>query len=172
VHDEALLSLFCGLRAGEIFALTWSDINFDSRQILIRNPKNKRNRYAFMTREVETMLKDRRKNQTLDDLIFPKVGGWRQTTVSSVFSRVVDDLGLNDGITDRRQKLVFHSLRHTYASWLVQSGEALYTVKELMGHQSLQMTERYSHLAPGHLRQAAERLEGKLGALSVDVPLA
>ena len=40
-HDEALLSLFCGLRAGEIFALTWADINFDSWQILVKDPKNK-----------------------------------------------------------------------------------------------------------------------------------
>ena len=72
-------------------------------------------------------------------------------------------MGLNEGITDPRQKLVFHSLRHTYASWLVQGGEAVYTVQKLIGHSTLAMTERYSHLAPDHLRQAADRRDGKLG---------
>ena len=161
-HDEALLSIFCGLRAGEIFALTWADINMDNRQILIRDPKNKRNRYAYMTGEVAAMLRGRQGNQTQAALVFPDTNGQRQKSVNATFKRVVHDLGFNNGVSDPRLKLVFHSLRHTYASWLVQSGEALYTVKELMGHRSLQMTERYAHLASDHLRRAADRLEGKL----------
>jgi integrase len=167
VHDEALLSLFCGLRAGEIFALTWADINFDTRQILVRDPKNKRNRFAYMTSEVESMLKARHKNQMLDTLIFPGRRGQRQIEIGLTFRRVVDELGFNEGITNSRQKLVFHSLRHTYASWLVQAGEPIFTVQQLMGHSTLAMTERYSHLAPDHLRLAADRLEGKL-----EVPIA
>ena len=74
----------------------------------------------------------------------------------------VNDLGFNDGITDRRQKLVFHSLRHTFASWLVQMGKPLYTVSRLMGHSSIKMTERYAHLAPETQRAAAMELEGIL----------
>jgi integrase len=166
-HDEALLSLFCGLRAGEIFALTWADVNFDTRQILIRDPKNKRNRFAYMTSEVEAMLKARHTNQTPNALVFHGPGGQQQAEIGSAFRRVVADLGFNMGLTDPRQKVVFHSLRHTYASWLVQAGEAIYTVQQLMGHSTLAMTERYSHLAPDHLRQAAERLEGKLNNLSM-----
>jgi len=74
----------------------------------------------------------------------------------------VKDLGLNDGITDRRQKLVFHSLRHTFASWLVQMGKPLYTVSQLLGHSDLKMTMRYAHLAPDTQRAAAMELEGIL----------
>jgi site-specific recombinase XerD len=66
--------------------------------------------------------------------------------ISSAFSKAVDAIGLNAGITDSRMKVVFHSLRHTYASWLVEKGVDLYTVKELIGHSSLSMTERYSHV--------------------------
>jgi integrase len=161
-HDEALLAIFCGLRAGEIFALTWADINLESRQIFIRDPKNKHNRFAYMTSEVAAMLKSRQADQSPNTLVFPDTNGQRQKAVNATFKRVVEDLGFNSEVSDPRLKLVFHSLRHTYASWLVQSGEALYTVKELMGHQSLQMTERYAHLAPDHLRRAADRLEGKL----------
>lgn len=162
-HDEALMAIFCGLRAGEIFALTWADVDFVNRQVFIRDPKkNQHDRFAYMTGEVDAMLKNRHNGQKPQSLIFPDSNGREQVSVNATFKRVVHDLGFNDGITDRRLKLVFHSLRHTYASWLVQDGEALYTVKELMGHSTLQMTERYSHLAPNHLRQAADRLEGKL----------
>lgn len=162
-HDEALMAIFCGLRAGEIFALTWADVDFSNRQVFIRDPKkNKHDRFAYMTGEVCAMLKSRFNGQKPQNLIFPDSNGREQVSVNTTFKRVVHDLGFNDGVTDRRLKLVFHSLRHTYASWLVQDGEALYTVKELMGHSTLQMTERYSHLAPNHLRQAADRLEGKL----------
>ena len=75
------------------------------------------------------------------------------------FFRAVDAVGLNEGITDRRMKVVFHTLRHTFASWLVENGENLYTVKELMGHSTLTMTERYAHLGNGTLHNAVKRME-------------
>jgi site-specific recombinase XerD len=66
---------------------------------------------------------------------------------------------LNKGIEDKRQRVVFHTLRHTYASWLVENGVDLYTVKELMGHKNLAMTERYSHLGQNTLKAAVQKLE-------------
>jgi hypothetical protein len=65
-------------------------------------------------------------------------------------------------ISDARQRVVFHSLRHTFASWLVQKGTPLYTVAELMGHTTLTMTRRYAHLSPDSMRKAAMSLEGNL----------
>ena len=64
------------------------------------------------------------------------------------FSRIVEKSGLNDGVTDRIHKVVFHTLRHTFASWLIQKGVALEVVSTLLGHSSLQMTMRYAHLDP------------------------
>jgi site-specific recombinase XerD len=90
-----------------------------------------------------------------DDLVFPPTRGAdvRQRP-SKTFSRVVDDLGLNEGITDRRQRVTFHTLRHTFASWQVAGGTDLYTVKELLGHSSIKVTERYAHLRPSTLKTA------------------
>ncbi len=65
-------------------------------------------------------------------------------------------LELNDGIDDPRQKVVFHTLCHTYAS-----GVDLYTAQRLMGHSTISMTERYSHLALDHLKKAVGMLEAK-----------
>lgn len=54
----------------------------------------------------------------------------------------------------------FRDLRHTYASWLVQRGQSLGAVRELMGHSSATVTQRYAHLAPEHLRRAVSVLDG------------
>lgn len=178
MHDMALLSLFCGLRAGEIHALTWADVDFVNDTLYIRDAKNNESRHAFMGDEVRHMLKGRApQSKNMSELVFPGKGGSARRWVSDTFERTVRDLGLNstgevqtlaDGkqvpveISDTRQRVVFHSLRHTFASWLVQNGTPLYTVAKLMGHSTLEMTQRYSHLAPDTLRKAALSLEGLL----------
>jgi integrase len=175
LHDEALLSLHCGLRFGEIASLTWHDINFETEGIQIRDPKNSESRAAFMTPQVKSMLK--RRNEELkkqavgavgkDDLvniqaclIFSNENGSKQKEVSRTFDRVVDKLNFNKGLDtkDSVQRVVFHSLRHTFASWLALQGTPLYTIKELMGHKSIAMTERYSHLIPDHKKSAVNRM--------------
>jgi integrase len=67
-------------------------------------------------------------------------------------------LGFNKNVTDSRQKGVFHTLRHSYASRLVMENVDLYTVQKLMGHSTISMTERYSHPAPDHLKKAVNVL--------------
>jgi site-specific recombinase XerD len=69
-------------------------------------------------------------------------------------------------VTDRRQKVVFHTLRHTFASWLVQMGRPLYTVSKLLGHRNIRWTERYAHLDPEVQREATLGLEGILTGLT------
>ncbi len=173
VRDMALLSLHCGLRAGEIFALTWADIDMEKGTIFIRDPKSGRNRHAYMTADVKAMLDTHVKGKK-SDLIF--IRRWSKndqaedqgndetvnrlaTRISKTFNRVVANMELNKDIADRRQKVVFHSLRHTYASWLVESGVSLYTVQKLLGHEDITMTQRYAHLSPDNLAGAVRILE-------------
>ena len=154
-HDIALLSLFCGLRASELFKLQWADVNFSESLIYIRDRKNKESGIAYMTPRIKKMIEKRFQNQNANAPVFPTVQGKNKQFTSKLFSRVVDELGFNNDITDARQKIVFHSLRHTYASWLAQKGVPLHTLAGLLGHKSTTMTERYSHLSPEGLKASA-----------------
>lgn len=160
LYVVSLISLYSGLRAGEIINLEWKDLNFAEDMILVRDAKNGLSRHAFMTKQVKWELAELRKQADPEQKpVFSAQRGKKLAEVSRLFNDAVSELGLNVGIDDRRQKIVFHSLRHTFASWLVQKGTPLYTVAKLMGHSTLAMTERYAHLAPDNLKAAVAALE-------------
>jgi integrase len=105
------------------------------------------------------MFRARAPNKTRNsDLIFKDRNGGKIREVSTTFERVVKHIGFNKGMEDRQNKLVFHSLRHTFASWLALQGETLLTIMELMGHRDIKMTMRYSHLIPDQKRAAVLKL--------------
>ena len=78
------------------------------------------------------------------------------------FMKAVNKIKLNDSIEDSKLKVVFHTCRHSFASWLVADGTDLFRVRELMGHKSIAMTARYSHLAPDTLRKAVKSMESSM----------
>jgi len=159
LHDMALISLHCGLRVGEICNLKGQDLDFDNGLINIANPKNKESRKAFMTNAVKEMLFNR-KPDSPDEYVFKDtVHQGKIGRVSVAFARAVKRLGFNNGVTDRRQKVTFHTLRHTFSSWLALQGETILTIKELFGHKTLAMTVRYAHLMPDAKKQATLKLE-------------
>lgn len=157
-HDLALLSLHTGLRMGEEASLKWSHVDLDRGLITVMDPKGVEGRAAFMTETVKALFSAMKRREP-DDYVFTKENGEQLKDTPKAFAEVVADLGLNNGITDRRQRVYFHTCRHSFASWHVTAGTDLYTVKELLGHSVIAMTERYSHLAPGTLRNATRTLE-------------
>ena len=158
VYVMAVLAIDCGLRFGEIAALSWEDCDFGEGNILIRDPKSSVNRYAFMTKRVKKVLIELQGTAALSGLIFIDKNGNKLTRISNTF-RVVADSLFNESISDRRLKVCFHTLRHTFASRLVSEGVSLYEVRELMGHSDFSMTQRYSHLSPEGLRKAIQILD-------------
>ena len=157
-HDLALLSLNCGLRFGEIAALKWGHIDIDRGIIEVVDPKGVQGRPAFMTGKIKTMFKNM-KRRNPDEYIFTKENGDKLNDPPRIFHDTVAALGLNNGVTDPRRKVYFHTCRHTFASWHVSAGTDIYAVKSLLGHSNISMTERYSHLAPETLQNATRTLE-------------
>ncbi|WP_299396021.1 site-specific integrase [uncultured Desulfovibrio sp.] len=167
----ALISLHCGLRFSEIAGLRRMDVQLERGTLHVAESKNGRARHAQLTTAVSEALREALPRNA-EDLLFPARHGGRMTQVSDTFARAVDALGLNDSgedilsdgrkvrrkIKDRRQKIVFHSLRHTYASWLALAGEGQAMIAEMLGHSSLEMSRRYTHLMSEARQATAERI--------------
>ena len=158
LHDYCQLSLLTGMRMGEIFKLNWVDINLNTNLIHIKDPKSDVSRHAYITPPLEGMFKRLRGDGRKSGLVFPDRNGNKIRVASNVFGRAVDKLGFNKNVTDARDKVVPHTLRHTFASWLALQGESIITIQQLMGHSDPSMTIRYAKLSPSHKRDAVTRL--------------
>ena len=163
VHLQAMIALHCGLRFGEIAALSVGDIDFYGNNILIRDTKSGKARHAVMTASLVEFLRKWIINTEPKGLIFPNRTASVQKEISKTFERTVKELGFNmtngSAITDARQKVVFHTLRHTYASWLAFQGQGQAVIADLLGHSSLEMSARYTHLFPDSRRKSAVEIE-------------
>ncbi|MCK4858078.1 MAG: site-specific integrase [candidate division Zixibacteria bacterium] len=141
-------ALYTGLRKGEILKLTWNDIDFHQQLIFVKNSKNGEKREIPLPEPVFRNLKvlPKRSTHVFDFGEYSRIECIRRGFTSAL---------KRAGITD----FTFHDLRHTFASHLVMSGVDLLTVKELLGHKSINMTLRYAHLSPDHKRKAVASLK-------------
>jgi len=155
VAQIATLSLYGGLRLGEVLGLAWSNVNRRNGIIMVQDTKNSTSRPIFITEPIKQVLAELTPGAP-DDPLFTARGGTPVQQLSKTFSNTVQELKLNEGVSDPRERVSFHTLRHTYASWAVAAGVPLYTVAKAIGHKTLTMAARYSHLAPESHRTAFE----------------
>jgi integrase len=158
VFEISLISLHTGMRADEVLSLLWGHLDFGRGIIHVADPKGGKPRDVFMTERVNEMLESKRKGEPAE-LVFKARHGGKIPIMSKTFLNSVKELKFNEGIADRRQQVSFHTLRHTFASWLAISGTPILVIKELLGHATLAMTERYAHLIPDQKRASVQRIE-------------
>ena len=143
--------LHTGCRRQELFNLKWSDVDFLSESIRIRNSKSGRPRQIPMSATLKAVL-SYLPSRFKKGLVFPSDRtGRRLVDVKKQFSSTLQRAGIKD--------CTLHTLRHTYASTLVMNSVDLKTVSELLGHHSIRMSERYSHLSPSHKTRAVKKLD-------------
>jgi integrase len=157
----ALLGGEAGLRSGEIVALEWADVDFDRRQLRVQHsdwngeltaPKNGRIRFVGMTERLATALRHQRHLRSRrvlckdDGTPLTRQGAWSRVRYAAHRANV------RTGV---------HILRHTFCSHLAMQGASIRGVQELVGHQSLAMTQRYSHLTPTSLDATIRLLENR-----------
>lgn len=138
--DMVRLAAFTGLRRGELFRLTSANL-VRGCIILDANTKSGRPRTVPIPEHIVPIAE--RLPLPLSDPMLRK--SW---------DKAREAVGMPE--------IRFHDLRHTYGSWLAQSGVPLRAIQELMGHSSLSMTQRYAHLGPEHLREAVTLMTSKV----------
>ena len=158
----SLLSLNTGMRFSEIANLRWQHVSIQNREILVLDPKNGETRAVYLTDTVLGMFDEIQPGRP-DDLVFVDSNGRKMARVSNTFMDSVNRLRLNDGIDDRRLKVVFHSLRHSCASTLVNAGVEIPIIAKILGHKTLTMTMRYSHINDDSIKSAMAVLDRQQG---------
>ena len=146
LKDVCLFALLTGARRTEILTMTWDKIDFNNKIAIVSNDiaKNEKARSLLLNDEAIALLKSRRlinknyvfvnsKNNHINDID------------RRAFNRATEKCNIDD--------FHFHDLRHTWASWHVQSGTPLFTLKELGGWETLEMVKKYAHLNADHLSQ-------------------
>jgi integrase len=139
--------VWTGCRLSEAYNLQWADVSMS--QVTFAVTKGDRARSIPLSRDLETMLQ-RRAASKRSNMVFP---GWNHPRVA----RAWNDVKKRTGITDK--DAVMHGWRHTCASRMIQSGVCLTQVQKWLGHSTLEMTLRYSHLSPNALAQARDTME-------------
>ncbi len=168
IHDLTLMALETGMRFSEIAKLTWENVDLQNMIIHILDSKSGEAGEVYINQRLKDMLSERHAvNES--GLVFPSRNGKVRKDIPDTFQKTVNDLGFNAGVTDSRNKLTFHSTRHTFGSWLALQGTPLLTIKELMRHKVVEMTLRYAHLIPDHKREAVEKLGNRNDAKVVSI---
>jgi len=147
---ELDLALNTGLRLGEMYSLVWENVNTARKILTIPRSKNGEMRHVPLNRAALSALALLRKRRKGTGLVVRDLKGRALASSRFWFEPAIAKAKIRN--------FTWHCLRHTFASRLVMAGVDLRTVQELMGHKSIQMTIRYSHLAPQHTLAAVELL--------------
>ena len=162
VHDQAVLAVNCGLRFSEVARLRWEDVNYDTGTIAIRDAKTG-SRTVFLNEYVKSMLEARQGEMSCQKtgLVFPnhkqEKKNEKQGQVSKTFQRVADKL-FNKDIKDRRLRISFHSLRHTFGTHVYENSGDLYLTQKALGHKTMVMAQRYAKMSETKLREAFTKM--------------
>jgi integrase len=152
------LALNTGCRRDEMLRLEWHRVDLKASLIFLEgsNTKSGKRRSIPLNREARAALLDlaryRAEHSPDSPWVFMRANGERLQSLRTPFRWLLKRVGIVD--------FRIHDLRHTCASWLVSAGQQLTAVRDLLGHSTIKMTERYAHLSPENVRAAVSALDG------------
>ena len=155
LYPVVILALSTGMRRGEILNLKWSDVDLDRGAILLQTTKNGERRFVPLVGIALDLLKSRHADQPTNSLVFPAPHcPSKPIDIRSAWETAVEKAGISN--------FRFHDLRHTAASYLAMSQASLLEIGTLLGHKTVQMTKRYSHISNKHIHNLSKLLNVKI----------
>jgi integrase len=146
-----VMALNTGMRKSEILALKWSDVDMINRMIKITNSKNNETRYVPINDTLFATLIKMPNCSTGEMKVFAWDNGKPIKYINNGFYNAM-----------KRANIInfrFHDLRHTFASHLVMKGVDIRIIQQLLGHKTLAMTMRYSHVSNDAMKAAVDKLD-------------
>lgn len=155
LYTVVVLALSTGMRRGEIMALRWSQIDILRGRILLYETKNDTSRAVPLTGLALTMMGDLAKVRRIDtDLVFYGETGNQPVDLTKPWTTALSKAELSN--------FRFHDLRHSAASYLAMDGATTIEIAAVLGHKTLQMVKRYSHLANSHTSSVVTSMNAKI----------
>ena len=144
-----------GLRVSEAVKLTADDIDSARMVLVIRQAKGRKDRYVMLSEQLLAILRAYWKRAHLQHLLFPGPDPSRPITTRSVeraCRKAAEAAGLDRSIT-------VHTLRHSFATHLLEQGVDIHVIQDLLGHRNIATTTRYARVAINTIRQIQSPLE-------------
>jgi integrase len=156
LYLTVILAMSTGGRQSEIWGLSWKCVDLKNGFITFEETKNDEPRSVPLTGHAFELMMDRSKATRIDtDLVFPsRVDHQKHFDFRRPFQMALKASEIKD--------FRWHDLRHCAASYLVMAGVDMRTVAEILGHKTIQMTQRYAHLSPEHLKDAVSKMNHKI----------
>ncbi|MDI6767950.1 MAG: tyrosine-type recombinase/integrase [Bacteroidota bacterium] len=155
-HKTLLMLIYsAGLRVGEVVRLKIADIDSQRKLIYLKSTKGKKDRYTILSDVALATLRKYYKEYKPKEYLFEGAEGRRhiaERSVQNVFERAIKTAGI-------RKQATVHSLRHSFATHLLESGTDLRYIQELLGHSSSKTTEIYTHVSKKSLGKIISPLD-------------
>jgi site-specific recombinase XerD len=145
-----------GLRLSEALSLRGHDIDSSRMVIRIREGKGKKDRYVPLSPIVLELLRDHWRREHLRDLLFPATKDPSRPIDASSVQRYLQRINSQCGM---RKKVTARTLRHCYATHLIEQGTSTRVVQALLGHAHARTTETYLHVSPKIMQKSTSPLD-------------
>ena len=150
IHDSelylfTLLSLSTGGRLGTIMHISKKDLNLENNMITLLDIKNGGTYGGFFDKTLKDILEERIKPLNQNDKLIHMNTRTLRRNMSTILNTLFNE---NLKTDDRKNKVVVHTLRHTFASHLAINGTPIFTIQKLLNHKDIKQTLRYAKLAP------------------------
>lgn len=155
-----LLSYGAGLRRGELIYLRWEDIHLAEFKIHLKETKGKKDRFVMLPYSIVTYLENYHNLYPGDGWVFQgqrKGEPYSDSSVEAIMRKAVEKAGLS-------KKATVHTLRHSFATHLLENGTDLRMIQALLGHKNIKTTVRYTHLTS----KSIDRVQSPLDRLAED----
>lgn len=157
LRDRALLEMAyaTGMRLGEVRRLLVTDIDSQRMVIRVEQGKGRKDRYVMLSQSLLETLREYWRASKPKRHLFPGAGGKKplcDSAVQKAFNKARDRAGI-------KKRVSFHTLRHSFATHLLEDGANVRKIQTLLGHRSLQTTERYTHVSEDYLHEMRSPLD-------------